>query len=86
MVPWWFSSIVLMCFARCAVTRRPSAGGAIWQRTPSLQLMTVPNSESTHTNHMQSKKNTGTLVSNNSIIKRMEKMPYLSKPFYRDPL
>ena len=24
MVPWWFSSIVLMCFARCAVTRRPS--------------------------------------------------------------
>ena len=28
MVPWWFSSIVLMCFARCAVTRRPSAGGA----------------------------------------------------------
>ena len=24
MVPWWFISIVLMCFARCAVTRHPS--------------------------------------------------------------
>ena len=37
MVPWWFSSIVLMCFARCAVTRHPSpAARSTPPRSPFL--------------------------------------------------
>ena len=35
MVPWWFSSIVLMCFARCAVTRRLSPAA---RSTPHLDI------------------------------------------------